>query len=219
MTDQDVLQRYVDLVPFLGTVCGEGCEIVVHDTSKPDHSLIAISNGVSGREIGNPITDLAMDLVRRETYMQEDYISNYCGQNKNGEFLCSTYFIKNEGRLIGMLCVNKDVTAVQRINTSLRFLLDQFNLKPAQESEFTENLDNPVADMMHSRIADTIAEYGVDPTHMSIQEKINIVHRLDEDGVLMMKGAKAEIAKQLMVSVPTVYRYLKKNSHDDDGMA
>ena len=45
---------------------------------------------------------------------------------------------------------------------------------------------------------------------MSMQEKIRVVHKLDADGILMMKGAVAEIADQLSVSVPTIYRYLNK---------
>jgi predicted transcriptional regulator YheO len=43
---------------------------------------------------------------------------------------------------------------------------------------------------------------------MSRQEKINIVKQLNEQGILTMKGAVSEIARQLFVSEPTVYRYL-----------
>lgn len=209
MTDSEVLQRYVNMVPFLATVCGAGCEIVVHDMTTPECSLIAISNSVSGREVGNPITDLANELVEKGVYREKDYVANYSGRNKKGDFLSSTYFIKNEGRLIGMLCVNKDISIVQRMNASMRTLLEDFNLEPATESEFTENLDNPLASMMRKRIADIIAENDVDPMHMSMQEKIDTVQRLNDDGVLTMRGAIAETAEQMKISVPTVYRYLK----------
>jgi len=45
---------------------------------------------------------------------------------------------------------------------------------------------------------------------MTRKEKISIVHRLDEVGLLSVKGAIGEIAEQLHVSIPTVYRYLSK---------
>ena len=45
---------------------------------------------------------------------------------------------------------------------------------------------------------------------MSLREKVRVVHRMNDEGVMMMKGAVAEIAAQLQVSVPTVYRYLNK---------
>lgn len=210
MTDSEVLQLYIRLVPFLAEVCGPGSEVVIHDVTDPEHSLIAIRNSVSGRVIGNPMTDLARDLAEKGAYSNTDYLANYTGKSKNGEFLSSTYYIKNEGRLIGLLCINKDMTAVQELNGAVLRLLEQFNLAAPQESEFSENLDNPVATMMHTRIAEIIAQSGVSPARMSLQEKVRVVHRMNEEGVMMMKGAVAEIANQLSVSVPTVYRYLNK---------
>lgn len=214
MTDSEVLQLYIGLVPFLAEVCGPGSEVVIHDVTDPEHSLIAIRNSVSGRVVGNPMTDLARELAARGAYSDADYLTNYTGKNKNGEFLSSTYYIKNEGRLIGLLCINKDMTAVQELNGALQRLLDRFNLSAPQESEFSENLDNPVATMMHARIADIIAQSGLPPARMSLREKVRVVHRMNDEGVLMMKGAVAEIASQLSVSVPTVYRYLNKPLDD-----
>jgi predicted transcriptional regulator YheO len=44
---------------------------------------------------------------------------------------------------------------------------------------------------------------------MNRDEKIRLVHQMNEEGLLSVKGAVQEIAVQLDVSVPTVYRYLK----------
>lgn len=210
MTDLQVLQRYIDLVPFLGEVLGPGCEIIIHDVTDPEHSLVAICNGVSGRELGNPITDLARDLIQRSAHTHADYLANYTGRSKTGQFLSSTYYIKNEGRLIGLLCINKDMSAMQALNSSFRSILDQFNLSAPLESEYSETLDNPIVEMLHNRIADIVSQDGISPNRMSLKEKVRIVHRMNEEGILMMKGAVPEIAAQLGVSVPTVYRYLNK---------
>lgn len=210
MTDAEVLQHYVSLVPFLAEVCGPGCEVVVHDVTDPEHSLIAIRNGVSGREVGNPMTDLARELAARAAYADTDYLVNYAGKSKKVEFLSSTFYIKNENRLIGMLCVNKDITAVQELNGAVQRLMERFNLRAAPESAYSENLDNPMATMVYTRIAETIAQSGIAPARMSRREKMQIVHQLDESGVTLMKGAIAEIADQLSISIPTVYRYLNR---------
>ena len=103
MTDQELLKCYTDFVPFLAAVCGPGCEIVIHDVTNPEQSIIAIGNGISGRELGDPMTDLARELQEKGTYADTECLLNYKGKTKSGEFLSSTYFIKNEGRLIGML--------------------------------------------------------------------------------------------------------------------
>ncbi len=211
MTDEEVLQMYIHIAPFLAEVCGPGSEIAVHDTANPEHSLVAIYNNVSAREIGNPLTDLARDIVDKGIYTNADYLANYTGRNKNGEFLSSTYFIKNEGRLIGLLCVNKDMNSVQELSSAVSNLLTRFNLSKCEDTEFSESLDKPMPSLMRERIAEIIAESGIPPARMSVQEKVHIVHKMDDDGILKVKGSVAEIASQLSVSVPTVYRYLNKS--------
>ncbi len=208
MTDVEVLKMYVSLVPFLSEVCGPGTEIVVHDISRPDHSLIAIGNNISGRQIGNPLTDLAKEISDNSAYTEADYLANYSGYSKGRNFLSSTYYIKNEGRLIGLLCVNKDMTLVDEANGAIRALLEKFNLTAPVNSEISEELENPVTDIMRTRIAEVIAQSGVAPSRMSRMEKVRVVHQLNDSGVMMLRGAVAEIAKQLHVSIPSVYRYL-----------
>ena len=43
---------------------------------------------------------------------------------------------------------------------------------------------------------------------MSQEEKIRLLHRLESEGLLNVRGAKREVAEMIGVSVPTVYRYL-----------
>lgn len=210
MTDREVLQTYIALVPFLGAVCGPGTEVIVHDVKDLDHSLVAICNGVSGRVVGDPITDLARDIIQRGEYREKDYLYNYIGRTKEGEFLSSTYFIKNRGRLIGLLCFNKDLSACQDLQHAFNAMLERFNMVPPAEDAYSEDLNGPISSMINSRIADIIGQFGVAPARMSPEEKMRAARRLKEDGVLSMKGAVAEAASQLNVSVPTIYRYLSK---------
>lgn len=210
MTDQEVLQIYINFIPFLAQVCGTGCEIVIHDISNPEHSLVAIENNISNRELGSPLTDLTKDIIAQGNWQETDWLYNYKGYTKKREFLSSTFFIKNQNRLVGLLCINKDMTAVQTANTALTSLLEQFNLVRCENTEHSENLDKPLPSLMLEQISEIIMESGVAPARMSINEKIQIVHRLDEKGILKVKGAVPEIAEQLFVSVPTIYRYLKK---------
>ena len=208
MKDSELLNIYVGITPFLASVCGPGSEVVVHDVTDPLHSLIAISNPISGREVGDPLTDFAMELQKKGTCEDEAFISGYSGKSKGRNFLSSTYFIKNEDRLIGMLCINKDMTSIEGLGGSLAKVLEQFGLKAPESSRYSENLDASVVGMVHTRIADVIKKCGVSPDHMTMKEKIAVVKELDDAGILMMKGAVAEIAQQLSVSVPTIYRYL-----------
>lgn len=212
MTDHEVLQIYISLAPFLAEVCGNGAEIAVHDMTDPEHSLVAIKNPISGRQVGSPLTDLAREVAEKGAYSETDYLANYSGQAKNGEFLSSTYFIKNEGRLVGLLCINKDIESIQQMKYTLDHVMEQFNLIIPHKSIVSETLDNPVESIMHSRIAETVIQSGVQPARMSMDEKVAVVRQLNESGIMAIKGAVAEVARQLSISVPTVYRYMNKNT-------
>lgn len=52
---EPIMKEYCELVGFLGKVLGQDYEIILHDLSNMDHSVIAVANGhVSGRRIGSP---------------------------------------------------------------------------------------------------------------------------------------------------------------------
>ena len=95
---------------------------------------------------------------------------------------------------------------------TLDHVMEQFNLIIPHKSIVSETLDNPVESIMHSRIAETVIQSGVQPARMSMDEKIAVVRQLNESGIMTIKGAVAEVARQLSISVPTVYRYMNKNT-------
>lgn len=210
MTDKEVLQKYIDLVPFLSKILGDGSEVIVHDVSRPKSSMVAISNSLSGRKVGSPMTDLAKAMVEMGLHTEEDYIANYDGNAKDVNFISSTYFIKNNNKLIGMLCINKSISKSRELVGAMLNFFQEHNLSAPEQDSFHENLDTKVEDFVESRVAQTIALSGIAPDRLNAKEKAHIVKKLDENGVLKIKGAIEETAKQLSVSVPTIYRYLKK---------
>ncbi|MDR2114595.1 MAG: PAS domain-containing protein, partial [Bifidobacteriaceae bacterium] len=134
-----LFEPYLKLMDFLEHVLGPTHEIVLHDLSKPAHSIIAIRNGhVSGRQVGGPTTDLALRIVRSEENSDRDCLLNYTSRSLKGEHLrSSTYLIRDEHRRVrGMLCVNIDDSAVK----NLRAAVDQFlAVLPGQTSATRPN--------------------------------------------------------------------------------
>ena len=45
--------------------------------------------------------------------------------------------------------------------------------------------------------------------HMTVGEKQYAIKLLNDEGIFVLKGSVAEVARRLNVSEPTVYRYLK----------
>ena len=124
-----LLEPYKALVPFLAELLGESCEILLHDISQPKHSVIAIANGFhTGRKVGSPFTDLAIKIMEEKAYVKRDYLANYNGRSKNKNFVSSTFFIKHEGKVIGLLCINRNMDAMTELDLVLQKLKKAYNL-------------------------------------------------------------------------------------------
>lgn len=209
MSDKEMLEIYKKLVPFMAELLGGGCEVVLHDTTNKKKSVIAISNSLSGREIGDPLTDLAEKIMEQGSLSNADYLVNYSGKAKGRDFLSSTYLVKNEDRIIGMLCINKDMTTISELRLNIASMLQKFNIASPETSSFLENLDSSVETYVQRNISQAIGFSGITPERMTADEKKKLIKALKKDGILDLKGAVREAASQLNVSVPTIYRYMK----------
>lgn len=207
------LEKYIPLVNFIGDACGKSFEVILHDVADPENSVIAVKNGhLSGRKIGDSMTDLAMQVLNQNESQDKDYIASYEGRLKNGKiFVSSTYFIKDEGTLIGMLCINYDSSLLLGISQQVANLLDSFNLSPTDNREaYTEVLDGSISNMAENIIDTTISNLNITPNRMTIKEKTKIIAELDKQDVFSAKGSVMHVAQALQISEPTVYRYLNK---------
>lgn len=217
MTNSEILKLYIPLVNFMADICGPNYEVVLHDISEPESSVIAIRNNyITGRKIGSPMTDLALKILKQRDYIEKDFITNYDGYGENGKiFLSSTYFIKDKNLdLIGMICVNNDISDIQKLNNSYEIIMKRFNYikENKEEMKYKESIENPLISTANSIIIKTIKNIDIPPERMSIDEKVNIVQELNNKGVFLLKGAVADVAKQLQISETTVYRYLNKKT-------
>ena len=222
MTDQEVLSLFIPFVYFLGEVLGENTEVVLHDVSCPEHSIVAIEHGFhSGRTIGSSLTDFAFQVKNNREYETKDYLVNYKAKAKGKEFIASTFYIKNHGKLIGMLCLNTNTSAIHSFIKSTQQFIETLHIGGAvftmeDASSITpsveENLDVPIVSFAESIIAKTIADSHIPPDRMTRKEKMEIVWLLADQEIPRMKGAISEIARQLKLSESTVYRYISQKS-------
>ncbi|MEG1577944.1 MAG: PAS domain-containing protein [Oscillospiraceae bacterium] len=214
MNETPTLQRYIPLVKFMGAICGTHYEVILHDTANQDESVIAIENGyLSGRKVGDPMTELARGIIQRKEYVGKDFIANYEGRTKDGrQFVSSTYFIKENEQLIGLICVNHDVADFVSISRHLNELMRAFSLPEAShEPPYTENLDDSISNLSNNIIHTTVSHCSVPAPRMTTVEKIGLIRTWDHQGIFSTKGSVAKAARELGISEPTVYRYLKKS--------
>ena len=102
------------LAAALGQTFGKFCEVVVHDFSCPESSIIAIVNGsLTGRKVGDTLDALGFQLLK--THPASDLL-NYRTKTKDGkELRSSSVFLRDEkGQIYGALCMNVDVSGLQK---------------------------------------------------------------------------------------------------------
>lgn len=218
--NKERLKPYLPLVSFLSAVCGNDFEVVLHDAADHRHSVTAIHNGhLSGRSIGSPMTELAERLIREKTYEKTDFIANYEGKTKKGKrFVSSTFFIKEEGDLLGLICVNHDISGMETVQRAVQNLMDAFHVPEKNvRAEITETLDNSIEGISSTLIRKTIAAVTKPGRPPRAEEKEAVIQTLYRRGVFNTKGAVREIADALGISEPTVYRYLHKIKTGNDG--
>ena len=206
-----ILEQYKTLVEFLGQALGSDYEVVLHDLSEGSNAIVAIVNGhISGRSMGAPLTALALRFLADKEYEQHDYKVGYRGvSRRNGNLRSSTMFIKDNGQLIGMLCINFDAGKYSRIAQELLALCGA-HTEPSSTGIGVESFVSSLPDAVQNAIAEVTGSAGLPPDRLTMEEKIRIVESLHHAGIFYMKGAVSEVAAQLGSSEATIYRYLSK---------
>src|SRR3954464_393905 len=104
----EYLENYTRLVRLIGkSFPNTGIEILLHNLADPAHSLIALENNVTGRNLRDGTTNLLIDLKKRQL-LHEDKL-NYELNIGSRRFKCTTIpIIRKEFGVVGAICINID---------------------------------------------------------------------------------------------------------------
>ena len=227
MTEQMLLQ-YTRIVEFLGHALGPDYEIVLHEILPEQSRVAAIANGgISGRSVGAPITNAALRMIIQKQYEANDYNINYTGQLANGKTIrASTMFIKDGGKLVGLLCINFDDSRFHEISDSLLRLVhpDDFVHRhyfpsdaPAKQpmqpqhsaAQPAEHFQSDMNGLMEDLFETVTKDAGVPLRRLTQAERAEIVAKLYEQGMYELRGAVQFTVEKLGCSQASVYRYIK----------
>lgn len=219
-TTNALLRQYVKLTEFLGAALGPDYEVALHDLTDKNRSIIAIVNGyISGREIGAPLTNMALSVLKDESYEWQDYRLHYSGVSAAGNTLrSSTMFIKEDGKLIGMLCINFDDSRYQAFARQVLTLChpNQYFSALTQPEEAPEDAPRPetfrnsTEAVTQDAIAHELERLGVPADRLTSEERLQIISNLEQSGIFLLKGAVKDAAVGLGCSQASVYRYLSQ---------
>lgn len=215
---KDELPLLQSLMRGLAAQFGRNCEVVLHDYEKPyEHTIVAIENGhVTGRNVGDCGTNLGLELLRGSESHGDRY--NYCTQTKDGRILrSSSMYIKDEqGKWIGCLCINMDITATVMAEKTLQEVNNFDSLNQQVKEVFASDVNELLDDLIQA----SLQHVGVPVAMMDKGQKLMGLKYLDEKGAFLIKKAGDRVAKYYDISKFTLYNYLDelRGGSDNDGL-
>lgn len=204
---------YIHLVDFLGACFGDNTEVVLYDFKDINHSVIAIHNGhISGRTIGAPLTNFALSKLKDKGKEGPPYYLNYLGMSKNTTLKSNSFFILDKyGNPQGMISINIDVSKYQEAAELLQKLAFLPSMKPVEkDNNIIEAFQSSPRDLINQIINEVTNSGEISIERLTVDEKIEIIKRLNTEKFFLIKGAVSEAADALGISIATVYRYLSK---------
>lgn len=199
----DDLKRIADgQVAFFG----RNCEVIIHDLSTLECSVVYVAGAVTRRQFGAPATNLLVRLLAQYGDAVPDMYS-YPTQGPDGRPLkSSTTFIRNEkGKAVFALCMNYDVTGY--IN-AISLIEDHIRIEKKPDDEvvkeiFSSNINETCEEITHI----SLNEFGKQPIDLSREERIMFIDVLTKNGTFLIKGMVEHVAGLMNISKYTLYGY------------
>ena len=205
LTENELLLREgKKIVDALGRTLAPMVEVVLHDLTRPASSIVAISNSLSGREVGDPTTEIGMARITNPDF--PDVLQNYANQFPDGRPAKSTSIgLRNSaGEYVAALCLNVDVSML----TSVAASLAQLAQTQSGETPIRESLASPRLDELRAALDAFAARLNKTPHTLTPAQRRDAVHQLANAGLMDLKNAQTVVATMLGVARPTVYSYL-----------
>lgn len=204
------LAPYFPLADMLAKTFAPYCEIAIHDLTTPQNSVVYVANGtVTGRKVGQSFDHLIKQVLLNHNFMN-DYVANYTFETADHKKIKSSSWLIRDAKkeVIGMLCINCDLTLAGQVQQALSAFL------PVQEPEEEETEDQPESEEQLNaveKIVDDLILHIIknkDVSKLKRKDNLEIIRFMDQKGIFLVKGAIDKVAETLQISRVTVYSYL-----------
>lgn len=202
-----ILENYIPMAKLIAKTFGSHCEIIIHDFSKPQNSVVYIENNVvTKRNVGESFTEYFVKEVLLSRKFNNDCCANYIMDGKDGKKIkSSTALIRDlNDKVIGALCVNIDLSYISQVMEELSVLVGIPDTVPhiPEEVEVVPSILAIVDDIIDR----TIGEQDVDS--MSRDQKVALIRFMNDRQIFTIKGTLDKVAERMNISKVTVYSYL-----------
>jgi len=198
-----------DVGMAITSLLGRWCEVVIHDTSDLEHSIVWLQGNVTGRRPGGMMTDLGLEMLRRG---QTQPLLNYTAYTERGKTLrsASIWLRDAYGEICGGFCINLDVTPMLALREFSRDLAPGDARTDLSEAHVTD-----LGDLIDTLIAECEYRMGTPADEMNKDQRLEVVHFLDGSGAFQLRNSAVIVANRLGVTRKTIYNYLREIERDE----
>lgn len=195
-----LLAPYFPVADAVAALFRPHVEVVVHDLVAM--RIAHIANPLSKRKVG----DSSREDRFPEHALAQPVIGPYRKTNPDGRHMRSITVVIRDGqaRPAGMLCINFDVTMLERVRDSLGTLAF-LPASPEPENFFHDNWRQ----VLEQLVSQKEAAAGMSARAFDSGSRRTLIARLREAGILDIRNAAPAVAGRLGISRALLYKYLK----------
>jgi predicted transcriptional regulator YheO len=201
------LRALTPVVDGIAATFGPVCEVVLHDYRRPEKSVVAVAGSVTGRTVGGAMSEIGMRVLARGDDALDEL--NYVTRTDAGKLVKSSTMVLRDstGAVFGALCVNVDVTEVDRVQGLLAALAGTpGGSADVPVTTFGDDIDSVVDALLDAQLTRQDQTWaGLDRTC-----RLALFRGLDERGVFAVRRAIEQVAARLGISRASAYSYLSQ---------
>ncbi|AXX92538.1 DNA-binding protein [Malaciobacter molluscorum LMG 25693] len=205
-----ILKAYIPIANLIVKTFGKNCEVVLHDLTQPQNSVVYAANGeVTGRKVGQSFDHLIKMVLLNKDF-KDDYVVNYFFETHDGKKIkSSSALIRNEkDEVIGMLCLNYDLTLSHLLQEELQGFLGNTSSTEDMKKQEEYILDQDIMSTLDNIIEQIFKNTVKNNEKLTRKKSLEIIKFMDEKGIFLVKGSIDKVANFMGVSKVTVYSYL-----------
>ncbi|MGC9380489.1 helix-turn-helix transcriptional regulator [Streptomyces sp. MH13] len=202
-----VLAALRPVVDGIAATFGPVCEVVLHDYRRPERSVVAVAGSVTGRTVGGAMSEIGMRVLARGDEARDEL--NYVTRTGDGLLIKSSTMVLRDstGAVFGALCVNLDVTAVDRAQALLGALAGAAGT-PADPpaTTFGDDIDAVVDAIVDAHPLRRDRSWAA----LDRAQRLELFRDLDGRGVFAVRRSVEQVAARLGISRASAYSYLSQ---------
>ncbi len=205
----DLLRQMAD---GIAAQFGQHCEVVIHDVTVMNHSIVYIVNGhVSGRKVGDGASRVVIEQALCTDAQPRDELC-YLTRTPDGKILkSSSLYIRNSrGTVTAVFSINYDVTGLMMLRREVDEALDVGGKKREPEKIINVN------DVLDELIEQSVELVGKPVSVMTKEDKIRAIRFLNQSGAFLVTKSGDKVAKYFGISKYTLYAYIDANKKQEE---